>query len=85
MSQLLTGHGHFQDRLGRIASCEDGLEARDHVRGHCNLYSAERAVLFAGSNGSSIEPVYQSVLLSSAHKYVCLLAWYGKRKELEKK
>lgn len=78
LSQLFTGHDHFQDKLYRISLCGDWScmcgEARDYVLWYFNLYSADCAVLLASKDGPIIGPIHHGVLVSIIGKQLLFAA-----------
>lgn len=94
VSQLLTGHGCFRQRLHKLGLCESAVcpcgesaESRDHALWECCLYADERSEMLDALVRAEIGPVYCIELVSSKRSFDALRRfahrWHTKRSALD--
>ncbi|KAJ2937435.1 hypothetical protein O0L34_g18626 [Tuta absoluta] len=94
VSQLLTGHGCFRQRLHSMrlnetptCPCGEANESRDHALWECSLYADLRTEMLDSLMRAEIGPVYFSDLISCRENFVSFRkfahAWHTIRRSFE--
>lgn len=94
VSQVLTGHGCFRQRLHRLGLCEsaecpcgESDESRDHALWECRLYADERSEMLDALKRTTVGPVFHEELVSSEQNFKALRkfahSWHTKRRCFE--
>jgi hypothetical protein len=94
VSQILTGHGCFRQRLHYLVlcgtaecPCGEDSESRDHALWDCRLYAEERSEMLDSLVRTTVGPVFHEELVSCGQNFEALRkfahTWHTKRRSFE--